>query len=376
MSFRRYFCFRIKRILAQYFLCGAKTVAFLFWASIYLFVMKHTIFKGQVTTPTDDSQTYLAYPDNYSQFQFQGNKEIEIHVISVSEPDNATLEELQERLRRVHHTCREKRLSSETINSKEFFIDYQHNLVWCNIFKAASSSWLYYFNILGGYSRDFLARTRLDPITLARKKFARPSEEELREAISNPDVVSLIVVRDPFVRLLSAYRDKFERRNQYYLKIAKPIVAKYRKRTIKLFGNVTSPRPTFYEFVAYLIDTYKESKLSEFNEHWAPYYQFCSPCAVNFSVIAKTETLDRDSSYVISELGLNSLLSGPRSKRTKLRTVMNKARDGKQTQQLVRRYYSQLDRSMMRGLLEIYGTDFEMFGYDSKVYTQYGRKLG
>lgn len=35
-------------------------------------------------------------------------------------------------------------------NPWEFFISPGHNnLVWCNVFKAASSTWMYYFNILG-----------------------------------------------------------------------------------------------------------------------------------------------------------------------------------------------------------------------------------
>lgn len=34
-------------------------------------------------------------------------------------------------------------------NAWEFFISPGHGLAWCNIFKAASSTWMYYFNILG-----------------------------------------------------------------------------------------------------------------------------------------------------------------------------------------------------------------------------------
>lgn len=35
-------------------------------------------------------------------------------------------------------------------NAWEFLINKQHHLIWCNIFKAASSSWMYNFNILAG----------------------------------------------------------------------------------------------------------------------------------------------------------------------------------------------------------------------------------
>lgn len=34
-------------------------------------------------------------------------------------------------------------------NAWEFFISPGHGIAWCNVFKAASSTWMYYFNILG-----------------------------------------------------------------------------------------------------------------------------------------------------------------------------------------------------------------------------------
>lgn len=67
------------------------------------------------------------------------------------EPDNATIIELENRATKAQEVCRLRSLSEQPINSKEFFVDHAHNLVWCNIFKAASSSWLFNFNILGKY---------------------------------------------------------------------------------------------------------------------------------------------------------------------------------------------------------------------------------
>ena len=66
-----------------------------------------------------------------------------------SEPDNETLLELEKRAETVNEVCRKRNLLSQPINNKEFFVDSKHKLIWCNIFKAASSSWMYYFNILG-----------------------------------------------------------------------------------------------------------------------------------------------------------------------------------------------------------------------------------
>lgn len=57
------------------------------------------------------------------------------------------------RLRREHlaTVCERYKLQEKyPPNPWEFFISPGHNnLVWCNVFKAASSTWMYYFNILG-----------------------------------------------------------------------------------------------------------------------------------------------------------------------------------------------------------------------------------
>jgi hypothetical protein len=58
--------------------------------------------------------------------------------------------ELEGRRHRVWEVCVAHGLNTVgEPNAWEFFIDSTHGLVWCNIFKAASSTWLYNFNILG-----------------------------------------------------------------------------------------------------------------------------------------------------------------------------------------------------------------------------------
>lgn len=73
-----------------------------------------------------------------------------------------------------------------------------------------------------------MQRTKASPLELARKRFARPSSAELSEALSNS--LSFLIVREPFERLLSAYRNKLEgHRNKYYKLLGEQIVKEYRK---------------------------------------------------------------------------------------------------------------------------------------------------
>ena len=49
--------------------------------------------------------------------------------------------------------------------------------------------------------------------------------------------------------------------------------------------------PTFQEFVSYLLAT----DVAKFNSHWLPIHLLCRPCSFHYTIVAKTETIERDS---------------------------------------------------------------------------------
>ena len=56
-------------------------------------------------------------------------------------------------------------------------------------------------------------------------------------------------------------------------------------------------QPTFAQFVAHVIEEHQLGR--EANEHWAPIYNFCSPCQVHFDVVMHFETLKTDEIYLV-----------------------------------------------------------------------------
>lgn len=44
------------------------------------------------------------------------------------------------------------------------------------------------------------------------------------------------------------------------------------------------------------------------DEHWRAVYEFCTPCSLNYTLIAKVETFRRDTEYIIRQAGLETLL--------------------------------------------------------------------
>jgi hypothetical protein len=91
---------------------------------------------------------------------------------------------------------------------------------------------------------------------------------------------------------------------------------------VHLFQKKEPKGPTFNEFLMFLVDHYRSG--GRFDEHWSPVYSFCTPCSINFTLIAKVETFQRDSEYIIRQAGLDSLLLNKLPK-NKVRAISNRS---------------------------------------------------
>ncbi|XP_069957017.1 uncharacterized protein [Cherax quadricarinatus] len=241
-----------------------------------------------------------------------------VQVESVTLPNSWTVtqelvDRLADRRNHVHEVCRKYGLDkpSETYqpNAWEFLINEKFGLIWCNVFKAASSTWFYNFNLLAGFSETELLQSKDTPIQLARKRYSRPSVEELQRAMnSSQQPLSFMIARHPLKRLVSAYRDKILSGNRYFSKLSRSIMKQYpelraekvaSKSSWAVFGkSVPQPMvPSFPQFIQFLID--EHTKGVKLDEHWIPMNEFCTPCLVSFDVYAKVETLEEDGNYII-----------------------------------------------------------------------------
>ncbi|XP_071545315.1 carbohydrate sulfotransferase 11-like [Panulirus ornatus] len=274
-------------------------------------------------------------------------------------PENVQeTETMSERQRDVRERCADLLTLSERAqqpNSKEFLVSERYQLVWCNVFKAASSTWLDNFLRMAGYSGVIVRNHLSSPVELARKVYPRPTSEQLQTYLHQLNYTSFIIVRDPFQRLLSAYRDKLEPKNQsYYRSLKCQIKEKH--------GHRKSPhdcQPTFSEFVNHVID--EDAQGMQPNEHWAPYYRFCSPCQVEFDFILHFESLSVDEAVLLENVsGLAEVV--------KPQTLHSSHTD---YARVTAEYFSQLTSRQLDGLLKIYLKDFRIFGYSETKYFDY-----
>ena len=191
--------------------------------------------------------------------------------------------------------------------------------------------------------------------------------------------LKFIIVRHPFERIVSAFRDKLENINigrehgtlHFYEKYGKKIVKKYRQpgqEMHKYSQDMDNPKlpppegiePTFEEFIKYLIDT---DLVLYSDDHWMPYYLHCTPCHIDFDVIAKFETLQRDQNYIIQKRKLQDRIQPSWKHLTK----------GMETSRMVQKYFSTINKDDLYKLYNKYRLDFELFDYNIDEYLKYVR---
>ena len=118
-------------------------------------------------------------------------------------------------------------------------------------------------------------------------------------------------------------------------------------------GSRTSRRPSFSDFVNYLLRT----PVDQYNDHWVPYWLHCHLCEVEYDVIAKMETITEDTDFIANKSGLSNFnisLPWANKKRSKEDVTLD--------------YIKQLSLTQVERLYEIYKPDFEMFDYKIDPY--------
>ena len=250
---------------------------------------------------------------------------------------------------------------SQAQHFRNILVDEKNKLIYCMIPKVASTNWKRTLLRLreGNYDknlslfRGFNIHSKRDLRQIGFTFLDLYSYEERQTKLN--EYFKFMFVRNPFDRLLSAYRDKFTRDLTWSVffqrKYGRAIINMMRPNASEeVKANGTDV--TFTEFIKYIIASNQANRL--LNVHWTPYHRLCQPCQIKYDFVGKFETLEADANWVISKVsGKKCPFRFPSenlSPRMSIKSVM--------------RYYRDLGANVMSDLYDMFQSDFDMFSYE------------
>ncbi|XP_033745584.1 carbohydrate sulfotransferase 11-like [Pecten maximus] len=257
-----------------------------------------------------------------------------------------------ERVQHLHRECKHHHFGDETKlgHLQNFIVDEKYKLVFCYIPKIACSQWKTIFITLTGkvnasvldfgnvHKKYHSKMNFLSGYSLRERKFILEKYKKY------------VVVRNPFERLLSAYRNKFVGNGfSEFREVGQEIIKRFRKNAT-LESLKKGDDVTFLEFVQFLTD--EETKY--FDDHWKTYTAICHPCHVQYDFIGKYETISRDADFILRDIGAPPEIRFP--KRSEKYSTL-------ETLKTFETFYSQIPGEYIAKLYNNYEADFELFGY-------------
>ncbi|KAJ7376054.1 Carbohydrate sulfotransferase 11 [Desmophyllum pertusum] len=212
------------------------------------------------------------------------------------------------------------------LDLSNFIVLEKYKLVYCPVPKVSCTVWK---NLLAKLDGLFLGRPTNYSQTYTKFMF----------------------VREPFERLLSAYRDVFLgwwKRSADFWKSYRKRVREYLVSSGRLGINTSADNTTFEEFATYVVLKHRNGK--DLQEHWRPMYDLCHPCYIQFDFIGHYETLMDDAQFILRKTNVDDKVQFPEWRPT-------------DTNDLMQKYYSNLTLLRIAQLQSVYKDDLELFGY-------------
>jgi len=259
-------------------------------------------------------------------------------------------------------------------NEMKMMVATKHNFMYCDLPKAASSTWLRIMFSLAEVKLDH--GVNVHKMALDQEGtflYHYPIEEQLERLATD---YKALFVRHPFERLLSGFGNKvshakersFEENvmseviqgNEYEASFGSEAAASVNLTRYDAL-NQAFDIESFHVFVDYLIKRgpgggHDGVVWDTRQKHWRRAVDVCKVCSIEWSFIGKVESFDTDYNYMFDKLGLLDLV-GRREEN----------RDTKSSQKFYQ-YYRGLGRERIQALYELYQADFELFGYEVPSY--------
>ncbi|XP_022096482.1 carbohydrate sulfotransferase 14-like isoform X2 [Acanthaster planci] len=217
------------------------------------------------------------------------------------------------------------------------YVNDDYNLTVTIVRKAGSTNWKKFMTDLHAISSKS-TRLALEPLH-------KRSQEDIKHALKH--YTKVLFVRNPLVRLLSAFRDKFVKLpTRVYVRMADRIIRRIRRERPP---NPEQPDLTFTEFLTYIAAV----KGRNGDPHWIPVFRACKPCQVRHDFVGKLETLQSDTAYLIDKLGVGGRVQYDYPKPFTGSSNVTRLMD----------YFSGVPPEIIEKICNLYWDDFVVFDY-------------
>ena len=227
-------------------------------------------------------------------------------------------------------------------------VNEKHKVLYCFIPKIACSNMKRIFLVLAGLYPN-IKKVNISNCHTEILRLRGFKKNQIKNMLN--DYYKFMLVRDPFERLVSAYRNKWlgKENVQLHATLGKAIVRRYRFND----SEDIDPRGDdvrFTEYIRYIIDTPSEN----LNEHWMPYNDLCRPCEVNYDFIGSIDTVSRDVTHVMRQINVDET-----------KYYLKPAGEGSliRTKESTAKYLKELPEKVFNDLVNKFRLDHELFGY-------------
>ncbi|EDW64341.1 carbohydrate sulfotransferase 11 [Drosophila virilis] len=285
------------------------------------------------------------------------NVKITKHSLELTQTINIQRQEFMQRQCELLEANRQTVDDLTELQMDHMIVDKEHKLLYCYVPKVACTNWKRVLMLLTGKWQNGTDPLQI-PGSLAHSvgmftKFYDLSEEERAQVLSE-EYTRFILVRHPFERLLSAYRNKLEggspSARYFQSRVGRQIVRELRPGASNESLNQGND-VQFGEFVQYLLTPeLSRTNQTDYNEHWEVIAKLCNPCVMKYNVVGKYDTLLDDSALALYLAGAKNLTFPTGHKPSSTRANL-------------RNYFDPLPIGAIRHLYEIYEEDFRLFDY-------------
>ncbi|NWI89172.1 CHST8 sulfotransferase, partial [Pitta sordida] len=261
-----------------------------------------------------------------------------------------------ERKRIMRETCSKYKSNNRRIitpyHVSRIFVEDKYRVLYCEVPKAGCSNWKRVLMVLNGLASS---TKDIQHNTVHYGNYLKRLDGFDHKGIYHRlnTYTKMLFIREPFEKLVSAFRDKFEHPNNYYHPVfGKAIISRYRVNATKEALR-TGSGVKFKEFIQYLLDVHRPVGM---DIHWDHVNRLCSPCLIDYDFVGKFESMEEDANFFLHLIGAPQNLTFPKFKD-------RHSNEERTTTKITQQYFAQLSPSQRQQSYDFYYMDYLMFNY-------------